>query len=333
MNEFERRRVIKTLIDCGIDTVVELVQRTGLPKTTVRRVRNRILAGQPIARKVGSGGMRHLSPVAINVARDEVVNAWRHNRPITPAKVRRQVVEQTGEEVSVRTMRRTLKREEFICKKPRPGPLLNEHHRATRQTWCIVNEGDDFTRTAFIDEARFQLHRNTVLMWFPRHEERPRVGLPRHSPSLHCLGGIASTGVTPLVVQAGTWTADSFVAAISDHLEPMVSVLYDNDPDRRYMLDNAPCHTAAFTRQWAQANGVNLFFQPSASPDLQPMENVWALLKQRVEMRAPRTLQELRGGLEEEWASLTVDEVAPFWENMARRMNAVLTSGGSWTKY
>ena len=54
------------------------------------------------------------------------------------------------------------------------------------------------------------------------------------------------------------------------------------------MLDNAPCHKAQLTRSWADANGVQLFFQPAYSPDVQPQENIWSLMKTRVERPVPR---------------------------------------------
>ena len=86
-------------------------------------------------------------------------------------------------------------------------------------------------------------------------------------------------------------------------------------------------------RAWADANGVQLFFQPSFSPDLQPKENIWSLMKARVEQKAPQNLAHLEQILHEVWTALTIDEVAPFWESMSRRVESVIDAGGSWTSY
>jgi hypothetical protein len=43
--------------------------------------------------------------------------------------------------------------------------------------------------------------------------------------------------------------------------------------------DNAPCHTSRVTRNYLQQVGVNVLQWPPNSPDLNPIETAWALLK------------------------------------------------------
>ena len=64
-NEKERRRVIKTLLDAGVHSVREISERSGLSKSTVSRVRHRLLNGGTIEQKIGSGSLQHLSGVAL----------------------------------------------------------------------------------------------------------------------------------------------------------------------------------------------------------------------------------------------------------------------------
>ena len=52
-----------------------------------------------------------------------------------------------------------------------------------------------------------------------------------------------------------------------------------------FMLDNAPSHASKFTREWLEKKGIkedHLMTWPPASPDLNPIENYWSLLKREL---------------------------------------------------
>jgi transposase len=43
---------------------------------------------------------------------------------------------------------------------------------------------------------------------------------------------------------------------------------------------------------------------PSNSPDLNPIENLWSVLKRNVELRQPWNIGELESFMEEEWSKI-----------------------------
>ena len=248
-NERERRRVIKTLLDAGVESTRELSERSGLCKATINRVRNRLQAGGTIERKVGSGSIQHLSGVAIDAMHDVVQTALQNGGSASTAKIRDHIEEETGEVVSRRTVCRALHREGLAAKRRRPGPALMEHHKDARQVWSLLHRNEAFDATVFIDEANFQLHRNTQVVWCPANEAAPRIGMPHTSPSLTVLAGMSSVGTTPLVIRHGeSWNAERFVESLSIDIEPITNAFFAGQ--HRYMLDNAPCHKAQLTRAW-----------------------------------------------------------------------------------
>ena len=71
-----------------------------------------------------------------------------------------------------------------------------------------------------------------------------------------------------------------------------------------FQQDNAPQHTSHLARRWFHNHGVNLIDFPPYSPDLNPIENLWSILKARVEARLARTMDEVERVLKEEWEAL-----------------------------
>src|SRR3954471_24891958 len=65
--------------------------------------------------------------------------------------------------------------------------------------------------------------------------------------------------------------------------------------------DNAPKHKSYLVRTWLFNNGIQCIDFPPYSPDLNPIENLWADLARRVEEFQCETMEELQDIVAEEW--------------------------------
>ena len=72
---------------------------------------------------------------------------------------------------------------------------------------------------------------------------------------------------------------------------------------------------------------------PSQSPDLNPIEHLWAHMKRKLKNLKPKNIRELKEMLIMIWNEITPDITAKLVDSMPRRVEAVLHAKGSNTKY
>ena len=74
----------------------------------------------------------------------------------------------------------------------------------------------------------------------------------------------------------------------------------------RWLMDNAPARIAKASNAFLSSNDINACkVWPPNSPDLIPIQTVWAVMKQQVCSRHYNTLVELMAAVEKAWQSLS----------------------------
>lgn len=75
-------------------------------------------------------------------------------------------------------------------------------------------------------------------------------------------------------------------------------------------------------------NWISNLVHPAQSPDLNPIEAIWNILKQRIRRRTWRSLEELKMILQEEWSKITMQEVRARILEMPARCKSLIKTGG-----
>jgi len=130
-------------------------------------------------------------------------------------------------------------------------------------------------------------------------------------------------------------------ASYIDVLESNLLGLYD--PSLLFMQDNAPIYSAKKTKEWFAEMGIRVIDWPPYSLNMNPIENLWALLKKEAFKVCPE-LNSLKGkGIEAQhelfkilqraWDQLEPTVLAALVGSMKRRCEAVIAAEGWHTKY
>ena len=103
-------------------------------------------------------------------------------------------------------------------------------------------------------------------------------------------------------------------------------LMEDNDPSHRHKGPKPGTKSLAqITREEV---GIHLLVHPAVSPDLNPIEGCWCILKERIKKREWHTLDELKELLQEEWSKITMKKIRERIAKMPKRYKTIKKSGG-----
>lgn len=156
-----------------------------------------------------------------------------------------------------------------------------------RQRWRAAQPTLAASRLVFIDESGFSTTLTRRRGWAPRG--RRCVGrVPyRRWQTTTFVGALRVTGLTAPLVLDGPLTTAAFRAYVAQFLVPTLH------PGDLVILDNLAVHKDPLSAQYIAQAGAQLMFLPPYSPDLNPIEQVFAKLKALARGAAPRSREAL----------------------------------------
>lgn len=207
--------------------------------------------------------------------------------------------------VSLTTIKRTRRRLGWLKSRPKYCQMIREANKEMRKQWCekMIADKETFGDVIFSDECTVQLDSHSKLCFRKIGQPRKLKPKPKHPFKVHVWAGISVRGATKLVIFTGIMTSIRYCELLDAALLPSITSMF---PDgHRFQQDNDPKHASAYTREFLQSKGVKWWKTPAESPDLNPIENVWAALKAF-----------LRDQVKPSNEATLVQGICTFWETM-----------------
>ena len=141
-------------------------------------------------------------------------------------------------------------------------------------------------RLVFIDETWAKTNMTPTRGWCALGQRLLDKVPHGHWKTLTLVAALRHDGITAPCVFDGPINGRSFLAYIRDFLVPTLR------PRDIVVLDNLGSHKSVAVRQAIRAAGARLLFLPPYSPDLNPIEQVFAKLKTLLRKANARSVEE-----------------------------------------
>lgn len=303
----------------GVRDAKQVHQRSGIPLRTCYRIFNKLNQGKNLEHKKGAGRPKKLKEDDTR----RILQFAHHHPKSSSAELGVMAVRNGSPAVHRTTVWRALKRRGMKKWTPSAKPMLTDAHKRARVAWCIANQERDWSNVIFTDESYFQYYRNKVMEW---GYSRPSKATPKHGPAVMIWGGFGKRGKTPLKVAQQSVNADYYQQILNECLIGNMNALY---PDGFILQqDNARPHIAKTTKKFLADNGVEVIQWPACSPDLNPIENLWQIIKHRLEKKEKKNVGEWKVAIEEIWEEISHDLLESLINDMPKRIKECIEGRG-----
>jgi transposase len=326
---------IHSLLQQGFSTR-QVANRCGVSQSTVQRLRmsNPTRIAKPLP-----GHPRKLSTQDVNAC----IRAVTSGR-IETAAAATKMLHEGGSIVSDRTVHRMLNEAGLKATEKIQKPKLSRknvrarlHFAQQHRDWTVA----DWRKVIWSDETKMNRFNPDGQGWcWTRNNNRLQ---PHHvkqtvkhgGGSLMIWGCMTIHGTGYMAKITGNMDQHLYKEILEDDLLETIAY-YNMDPAKViFQHDNDSKHTAKLVQEWLNQQPFEVLDWPAQSPDLNPIEHLWAMLKRRLNQyeTPPSGMTELWDRVQEQWNAITVNECERLIESMPRRIEAVLKAKGLWTDY
>ena len=314
-------------------TQIKISEELGLSQSAVARI---------FARYQSTGSFHHRkSPGRPRVTSHRMDKLIKRAVVVNPQASSSSIADGLPDKISARTVRRRLLKDFGLksfnaARKPRlSAQNIKDRLRFAKKYKDWTPE--QWRKVLFSDETCVQqFNYGKTLVRRPKGERyNPRftTATVKHSPSLMIWGCISAQGRGGLwfLPKKTTINGTVYLNILKEKLR-----FWMNFRDCQvFQHDGAPCHRRKDVKEWlATENIQELGPWPGQSPDINPIENCWHILKSKVRELKPTSMSDLEEKIKHVWCqNITAEYCEKLINSMPTRLEAIISARGYATKY
>jgi hypothetical protein len=204
------------------------------------------------------------------------------------------------------------------------------YQRWTEDDWCKAIFSDEKIFLGYGRSGQRQVRRPVGEATNPAYSvpEKPHpVGVPTWA----CFSAL---GPGYMAMYEGSLKAADLRDILRDYLVPTFREHFPDAPTRWLLWDNDPGrHMSALVKNFLHTQGITCLDFPPYSPDLNPIENLWADMDKRMQDSLADTKEEMEQLVQQVWAETTVEQCRKLARSMPHRIAQVIERAGAYTDY
>jgi hypothetical protein len=238
-----------------------------------------------------------------------------------------------GINISKSTLRRRFKEAGIQSMKLTSKPLLTDAHIKKRFEWATKYKGIDWKRIVFTDECSFHMKQVIRRVWKKRGE-KVYVSTVKHPVKVHAWVCFSQNGFGKLILFRRTLNSKLMCKIYKNGLLSSVKRWFgDHSSSWKLLEDNDPKHMSKMSKTFKVENGIQSLPWPSQSPDCNPIENVWALMKLKINKQPPTSLNNFVRRIKNERKNLPAEFAENLVYSMNNRIDLLIERKGDYINY
>ena len=219
---------------------------------------------------------------------------------------------------------------------------LTDDHKRQRRSFAEGYQRlteDDWCKIIFSDEKTFIGYGRSGQRWVRRpvgEATNPAYSVPEkpHPVGVPAWACFSAMGPGYMAMYDGSLKAADLRDILRDYLVPTFREHFPDEPTRWMLWDNDPGrHMSTVVKIFLHTQGITCLDFPPYSPDLNPIENLWADMDKRMQDQLADTKEEMEQVVQRVWAETTAEQCRKLARSMPHRIAQVIERGGAYTDY